>query len=79
VWEAHRDHYYQRLVQMGWGHRKTALAESAVMAAGGLAALGALALSPALQAAALAGATAIYGVFIALIEVKWRRTAGHGE
>jgi len=79
VWEAHRDHYYQRLVQMGWGHRKTALAESVVMAAGGLAALGALALSPALQAAVLAGATAIYGVFIALIESKWRQTAGHGE
>ena len=79
VWEAHRDHYYQRLVQLGWGHRKTALAESVVMAAGGLAALGALALSPALQAAVLAGATAIYGVFIALIESKWRQTAGHGE
>jgi UDP-N-acetylmuramyl pentapeptide phosphotransferase/UDP-N-acetylglucosamine-1-phosphate transferase len=24
-WQAHRDHYYQRLVRMGWGHRKTAL------------------------------------------------------
>src|SRR5262249_53435950 len=24
VWEAHREHYYQRLVQSGWGHRKTA-------------------------------------------------------
>lgn len=32
VWQAHREHYYQRLVQNGWGHRKTALAEYALMA-----------------------------------------------
>jgi UDP-N-acetylmuramyl pentapeptide phosphotransferase/UDP-N-acetylglucosamine-1-phosphate transferase len=32
VWEAHRDHYYQRLVLSGWGHRRTVLAEYAVMA-----------------------------------------------
>jgi len=25
VWKAHRSHYYQRLVQLGWGHRKTVL------------------------------------------------------
>ncbi|MGV6825488.1 MAG: glycosyltransferase family 4 protein [bacterium] len=25
VWEAHREHLYQRLVQLGWGHRKTVL------------------------------------------------------
>jgi UDP-N-acetylmuramyl pentapeptide phosphotransferase/UDP-N-acetylglucosamine-1-phosphate transferase len=31
VWEAHRNHYYQRLVLSGWGHRRTVLAEYAVM------------------------------------------------
>ena len=25
VWKAHRTHYYQRLVQLGWGHRRTVL------------------------------------------------------
>ena len=25
VWQAHREHYYQRMVRMGWGHRRTAL------------------------------------------------------
>ncbi len=25
IWDAHRDHYYQRLVLCGWGHRNTAL------------------------------------------------------
>jgi len=40
VWEAHRDHYYQRLVLSGWGHRRTVLAEYGVMAlCGGLALL----------------------------------------
>ena len=32
VWEAHRDHYYQRLVMGGWSHRRTVLAEYGVMA-----------------------------------------------
>ncbi len=31
IWQAHRSHYYQRLVQMGWGHRKTAIAEYSLM------------------------------------------------
>ena len=25
IWEAHRSHYYQRLVQMGHGHKMTVL------------------------------------------------------
>jgi UDP-N-acetylmuramyl pentapeptide phosphotransferase/UDP-N-acetylglucosamine-1-phosphate transferase len=39
VWQAHRSHYYQRLVQAGWGHRRTVLAEYAVMLAAGSSAL----------------------------------------
>ncbi len=31
VWEAHKSHYYQRLVQHGWGHRKTAIFEYILM------------------------------------------------
>ncbi len=34
-WQAHREHYYQRLVLAGWGHRKTMLAEYALMLATG--------------------------------------------
>ncbi|MES2405888.1 MAG: glycosyltransferase family 4 protein [Pseudomonadota bacterium] len=41
VWHAHKEHYYQRLIRMGWSHRKTALAEYAIMAgSGGVALLG---------------------------------------
>jgi len=33
IWQAHKTHYYQRLVQSGWGHRKTVLAEYVLMCA----------------------------------------------
>ena len=39
IWRAHREHYYQRLVRMGWSHRKLALAAYALMLACALAGL----------------------------------------
>lgn len=39
VTEAHCGHYYQRLIQMGWGHRNVALAEYGLMLAVGTSAL----------------------------------------
>lgn len=35
IWQAHREHYYQRLVQSGLGHRNTALSGYALMLAVG--------------------------------------------
>lgn len=32
VWQAHREHYYQRLILGGWSHRRAALAEYGLMA-----------------------------------------------
>jgi UDP-N-acetylmuramyl pentapeptide phosphotransferase/UDP-N-acetylglucosamine-1-phosphate transferase len=32
IWLAHRSHYYQRLVQLGWGHKRTVLTEYVLMA-----------------------------------------------
>lgn len=38
IWEAHREHYYQRVVLCGWSHRRTVLVEYGVMIlCGGLA------------------------------------------
>ena len=79
LWQAHRDHYYQRLVRMGWGHRKTALSEYAVMTAGGLLALTALAFDAALQVAALVAAAVAYVIMMALIDRRWRQGAGNRE
>jgi UDP-GlcNAc:undecaprenyl-phosphate GlcNAc-1-phosphate transferase len=73
VWEAHRDHYYQRVVQLGWGHRGTALAEYAMMAACGALALAALALPVAGQTAILAGSAVAYAGLIAVIGRAWRQ------
>lgn len=39
VWQAHRSHYYQRLIQLGWNHRKTAIAEYCMMLAAGSSAI----------------------------------------
>ena len=49
VWLAHRSHYYQRLVQTGWGHKKTVMAEYALMATAGLSANVAVGVSPQMQ------------------------------
>lgn len=35
IWQAHKGHYYQRLIRMGLGHRDTALLEYALMIATG--------------------------------------------
>lgn len=37
--EAHRSHYYQRLIQSGWGHRNTAIVEYVLMFAVGISAI----------------------------------------
>lgn len=73
VWQAHKDHYYQRLVQMGWGHRRTALAEYALMILCGTAALAGLGWPPSAQLALLVTATALYAVLIGLIHTAWRK------
>lgn len=39
IWRAHREHYYQRIVQLGFGHRNTALFEYVLMVSVGASAL----------------------------------------
>jgi UDP-N-acetylmuramyl pentapeptide phosphotransferase/UDP-N-acetylglucosamine-1-phosphate transferase len=73
VWRAHRDHYYQRLVQLGWGHRRTALAEYALMLGCGAIGLAALAAPEAVQALLLGAAFAAYLALIAAVGRAWRR------
>jgi UDP-N-acetylmuramyl pentapeptide phosphotransferase/UDP-N-acetylglucosamine-1-phosphate transferase len=73
LWEAHRDHYYQRLVRMGWGHRKTAIAEYVLMAASGAMALAALGAQRPAQLAVIAAAGLAYLSLIAAVESAWRK------
>ncbi len=72
-WEAHRDHYYQRLVRLGIGHRRTALLEYALMTCSGLVALWAMTLKGSAQYALLAAAGMIYAVLLILVECAWRK------
>jgi UDP-N-acetylmuramyl pentapeptide phosphotransferase/UDP-N-acetylglucosamine-1-phosphate transferase len=74
-WRPHRTHYYQRLVQLGWGHRRTALAEYALMAACGAAALWASRAAPAVQAAVLAAAALLYLVLATAVDRAWKAHA----
>jgi UDP-N-acetylmuramyl pentapeptide phosphotransferase/UDP-N-acetylglucosamine-1-phosphate transferase len=73
LWQAHRDHYYQRLVRLGFGHRRTALIEYAAMA--GCAALALLVFrEPApVQGIALALAAIALSGIAAWIDLRWAR------
>lgn len=73
VWEAHRDHYYQRLVQLGLGHRGTALAEYALMLACAAAALWILTQQPVTQWLVLASIAFLYLALAAVISRAWQR------
>ena len=61
IWEAHRSHYYQRLVLLGWGHRRTVLVEYGLMLSCAAAALLAVHLPGIGQAALALGWLLIYG------------------
>lgn len=71
VWQAHRSHYYQRLVLMGWGHRRTALAEYALMVlSGGVAVVAAHATGTA-RIASLATLGAVYVMAALTVDRRW--------
>jgi UDP-N-acetylmuramyl pentapeptide phosphotransferase/UDP-N-acetylglucosamine-1-phosphate transferase len=74
-WQAHRDHYYQRLVRMGWSHRRLALVEYALMAGAGMSALLMLGLPPMLQRTALGSWLIIYFVLMVIVDRRWKRFA----
>jgi len=75
IWQAHREHYYQRLVRLGWGHRNTALAEYALMIFCGGLALAAIGRTAATQALIGAVAAAAYLVLMLGVDAGWKRRA----
>ena len=73
VWQAHREHYYQRLVRMGFGHRGAAFVEYAAMAACASLALVVMRETAVVQGIALAfAAVALAGVAV-WIDARWAR------
>ncbi len=72
-WEAHRQHYYQRLILSGWSHRKTALFEYALMLICGAAALLCLRASPAARSVIISVLAALIATTMWAIDHRWRR------
>jgi len=64
IWEAHRSHYYQRLVQLGWGHRRTVLWEYLLMVLCGVSAIVATKINGHLQWALLIIWVMIYSILV---------------
>jgi UDP-N-acetylmuramyl pentapeptide phosphotransferase/UDP-N-acetylglucosamine-1-phosphate transferase len=71
-WQAHREHYYQRMVRLGTGHAATALSWYLVMFVGIILALWALGLSTALQWGMVAGWAVVLVLLGVAIDMRWR-------
>ena len=69
--QAHRDHYYQRLIQMGWGHRNTAVIEYLLMLLAGGSALWGIGLDAQGQGNLLACWGAVYLGLAAWVDRRW--------
>jgi len=72
-WEAHREHYYQRMVRLGVGHAATALIWYLAIVAGIMLALGALRFSLLMQWMAVVGWALTLVVAGAIIDLRWQR------
>ena len=72
-WQAHREHYYQRMVRLGMGHARTALTWYLLMLGGIMLANWALRFSFAGQWAAVAGWAVVVVAAGAVVDARWRR------
>lgn len=73
VWQAHHDHYYQRMVRMGLGHRRTAWAGYAAMLACAAASLYARAEPAPVQALAFGASSLLLAGMAAWVDLRWSR------
>lgn len=71
VWQAHREHYYQRLIQLGWSHRRTALVYYLLMALAAASAF-AVAVQPQLDGPLLLLWTGLAGLLMRITDRLWR-------
>lgn len=63
-WRAHRTHFYQRLVRLGWGHRKTVVRQYALMLACACSAVAAPWLTPLGQGLLIGAWVAVYAALM---------------
>lgn len=71
VWQAHRKHYYQRMVRIGWGHARVAIGEYCVMAVVAAGAIAAMRFERAGQVAFLAALVVGYAAWAGWFDRRW--------
>ena len=64
VWRPHREHYYQRVVLAGWGHRRTVLTEYALMLACAATAAAYVSVNEVIQVLLLSAWAAVYCLLV---------------
>ncbi len=77
-WQAHRSHYYQRLIRMGWSHTHMALAAYALMLATSGSALLLQKAGPAAVVVALVGWSIVLAALALAVDLKWRASPVRG-
>jgi len=76
IWQAHREHYYQRLVQSGFGHRNTALLGYLLMLAAGASAVWAAGQDASFQLGIIAVWGGAYLMMMFVFDRYWERRCG---
>lgn len=71
IWQAHREHYYQRLIRMGWSHRSVALGEFGLMALAGVTGLFGLQMTRVGQLGILVVWGGVYLLLMRWVDIKW--------
>ena len=74
VWEAHRDHAYQRLIRSGWSHTRLAFLSWGVMFVTAVTALMLLDQSTEIVVVGLTGWSIVYAGLLIAVEIRWRRS-----
>jgi UDP-GlcNAc:undecaprenyl-phosphate GlcNAc-1-phosphate transferase len=78
VWQAHRSHYYQKLIQAGFGHKKTALLEYGLMIISATSAVLLLNQPMIIVYPVLAGFSILYIWIASMVQRRWNAfTATH--
>ncbi|CAE6888048.1 Undecaprenyl-phosphate alpha-N-acetylglucosaminyl 1-phosphate transferase [Paraburkholderia domus] len=80
IWQAHREHYYQRMVQYGLGHAKTAKIWYVIMAAGIMLAVFSLGWPSTLQWCSVGAWVVVLALIAIGVDSRWRRfRVAHSE
>ncbi|MEY4509006.1 MAG: hypothetical protein RLZZ450_1128 [Pseudomonadota bacterium] len=79
LWQAHREHYYQRLIRSGWSHRQMACVAYLLMLGVGSSAVLTLTFVPTAGWLVLAAWLAVIGTCMTMVDARWKRVNAISE